>query len=103
MAQNDSYRDIVIYTYPNAGEASGALVRARPFLGQGLDSCLRVERSKQMRNSYPIGTCFMVHARVTDREGTLFGYTHYNWGFEVLTRTEAEDSVRSNSLGTARL
>lgn len=82
------YRRIAIETFRNPGEASGSDVRARPLPDQGLDTSMRVECSSRMREEYPVGTVFIVRAKVTNRDGGQpFLYTHFNWPYEVVDRS----------------
>jgi hypothetical protein len=91
------YRSILIETFRNPGEPSGASIRARPLPGQGLNTNMRVECSSKMRNNYPVGTVFIVKAQVIDKEGgTTFLYTHFNWEYSVVSRSEAEERIKNN-------
>jgi hypothetical protein len=88
------YRHVAIETSRNAGEASSKSLRARPLPGQGLDTGMRVECSAKMRDSHPPGTVFIIQAQVTDREGgPPFLYTHFNWPYRVVARTDAEAMI----------
>lgn len=81
------YRRIAIETFSNPGEPSAQSLRARPLPGQGFDSSIRIECSSKMRNSHPVGTVFIVRAKIVDREGgSQFLYTHFNWPYEVVDR-----------------
>lgn len=85
------YKDIVIETYAGKDTISSEGIRARPLPGQGLDTSMNVECSSKMRKSYPIGTKFLIQAKVTSREGgTPFLYSHYNSNYKVLSTDEAE-------------
>jgi len=78
------------------GEPSEKAIRARPLLGQGLSTEMKVECSSKMRNRYPIGTKIVIQCKVTDRKGGLpFLYSHYNSPYRVVTGAEAADFVRS--------
>lgn len=88
------YRDVVVETFKNRGEASGSSVRARPVSGQGLDSGMKVECSSKMRKGYPVGTKFLLQAKVTSREdGPSFLYAHYNSPYQVLSDAEATQFI----------
>ena len=64
-----AYREYFVETYLNAGEPSGKGVRVRPLLGQGLPANMSVECSSRMRLQHPVGTVFVLQAKVTSREG----------------------------------
>ena len=87
------YRDIVIETYWNPGEPSNKAIRARPMAGQGFSTNLNVECSSEMRAKYPIGTLMVVRAKITDREGTVFLYTHHSWPFRIVSKLEAKKLI----------
>ena len=47
---------------------------------------MKVECSKAMRYSHPVGTKFKITAKLTDRlGGTKFLYTNHNWKYEVIS------------------
>ena len=103
----EDYRKVIVETYRNAGEPSGASLRARPLPGQGLSINLNVECSSKMRNAHPIGTKFLIHAKLTDRKGgTQFLYSSFRWKYEVLSdevaRTLLENQTNSNSATRAQ-
>ncbi len=93
-----SYRRVAIETFYNEGEASASGIRARPLPGQGLDPSMRVECSSSMRERYPVGTVFIVRARVTNRDGGQpFLYTHFNWAYEVVERCDVIERLRRDA------
>ena len=47
--------------------------------GQGVSSPCFVECSVSDRVNYPIGTTFVIKAKLTDRQGTPFIYSYYSW------------------------
>lgn len=88
------YRDVVIETYQNNHEASSKRIRARPLRGQGLDPSMNVECSSKMRKNHPVGTKFILQAKVTDREGgSPFLYAHFNSSYRVVSDQEAKDFI----------
>ncbi len=91
------YRDIIIQTYVLQNENSGSEIRAHPVAGQGLSEELNVECSKDMRGKYPIGTFIKLKAKITDREGTLFIYNYYGWGYTVVTEEQAIEFIKKNN------
>lgn len=73
-------KEIYVETFiPEQYEASSSKKRFRPVEGQGLDTSMRVEYDKSIRDKYPVGTKFKIKARVTDREGTEFLYSFHGW------------------------
>lgn len=86
-----TYRPVIIETFLNPGEPSSAKVRARPLPGQGYDTSMRVECSRSMRNSHPVGTRFLIEAKISQREaGPPFLYAHHNSQYRELTDSEVE-------------
>ena len=49
---------IVVETFLNPGEPSSAIYRVRPLPGQGYSTGMRVQCSRAMRHSAPLGTHF---------------------------------------------
>ncbi len=86
--------EIIIETFRARGEPSSSEIRARPAPGQGLSRDLRVECSKNMRQSHPVGTFFKVWAQLTDRQGTRFLYSNWRDPYKVLTAAEAKAFIR---------
>jgi len=47
-----------------------------------------------MRKGHPVGTKFLLQAKVTDREGGgAFLYAHYNTPYQVLSDAEASEFI----------
>tara|TARA_B100000446_G_scaffold170667_1_gene177395 strand:+ start:141 stop:431 length:291 start_codon:yes stop_codon:yes gene_type:complete len=89
------YRKVVIETYRNIQGGSSKSIRARPVAGQGLDTSMNVECSSGMRKSHPLGTKFLLEAKLTDREGgNSFLYAHYNSPYIVLSDSEAAEYIK---------
>ena len=55
--------EVIVETFRNLGEPSNASVRVRPVEGQSVPPTMRVECSRSMRCSAPIGTQFRVFAK----------------------------------------
>ena len=92
----NSYRDVLIETYRNINSPSSKSIRARPVTGQGLDTSMNVECSSSMRKSHPVGTKFILRAKITTREGgTPFIYSRFDWPYRVVSEEEAEEFLRS--------
>lgn len=84
------YRQVIIETFKNAGDRSSKSIRAKPIFGQGLDVSMKVECSSKMRKSHPVGTLFLLKAKITDKEGgTPFLYAHYDTPYKVISNNEA--------------
>jgi len=89
------YRTVAIETYSGRGTTSSEGVRARPLPGQKLDTSMNVECSSKMRRGYPVGTKFLIQAKVTCKEGgTPFLYSHYNQPYKVINAEEADTFIR---------
>ena len=60
------YRDVAV-----ASQEEDGRVVIRPVSGQAFRPEMRVECSRQLRDTavYPLGTCFLVLAKMTDRLG----------------------------------
>jgi hypothetical protein len=84
------YKKVVIETYYNFGGGSSKAIRARPIAGQGLDTSMNVECSSSMRKNNPVGTLFLLDAKLTNRDGgTPFLYAHFSAPFKILSAEEA--------------
>ena len=86
MAQPWSpYERIVVETYNGPPRGHHGRIRARPVEGQGYPVTMKVECSKAMRESHPVGTKFRIHAKETDRKGgPSFLYSGPSWPYEVV-------------------
>jgi hypothetical protein len=60
------YRDVAVESLEEGGR-----VVVRPVNGQAFSPEMRVECSRQLRDTsvFPLGTCFLVLAKMTDRLG----------------------------------
>lgn len=86
-----AYSEYLVETYRNAGEPSGKGVRVRPLAGQGLPVDMNVECSSRMRSQHPVGTVFVLRAKVTDRQGgPPFLYSSFQWPYRVATPEEIQ-------------
>lgn len=95
-----NYRKIVIETYNGTWGSSAAAPPARPLAGQGLDTCLKVECSSSMRRNHPVGTKFLIEAKLTESYGTPFLYSSYRWSWKILTSAQALEYIKSLSQST---
>jgi len=96
----NDYRAVVIETYRNTHGGSSKSIRARPLSGQGLDIAMNVECSSAMRKEHPVGSKFLIQAKVISREnGTPFLYSHYRSSYQVLSDEEAREILeKTNAL-----
>jgi len=86
------YRKVIIETFRSSGGGSSKSVRARPIDGQGLDTSMKVSCSSSMRKSEPVGTLFLLDAKVTDREGgTPYLYSPYNSPYKIMSDQEVKE------------
>ena len=84
------YQQVVIETYlGTTTHASGGL-RARPVPGQGYPFDMHVEWSMTMRRSQPVGTRFLIQARVTAKDGKPCLYCYYGHGYKVLAPSNGD-------------
>jgi hypothetical protein len=84
-----AYRDVAVESVVDA--RSGRL-RIRPMAGQAFAPTLSVHCARQLADSdrYPAGTCFLLSAKLTDRQGgEPFLYAYPGDPVQVLTRAEA--------------
>jgi predicted transcriptional regulator len=94
-----AYRKLAIETYLSIGESSSKSVRARPLAGQGLSVDMHVECSSKMRLKHPIGTVFIIRAKITNREGGPdFVYTSWQWPYVVSDKSSARDLIEKMAL-----
>lgn len=93
------YQNIAIQTYRNSGEASSKSIRARPLPAQGIATTMKVECSAEMRTAHPIGTVFIVKAKIISRGGgSPFVYTSWQWPYTITTLKEAQSQIDSGKL-----
>ena len=91
------YRKVIIQTYKRSGGGSSKSVRARPIDGQGLNTSMNVECSSPMRKNNPIGTLFLLEAKVTNREnGPPFLYAHFETPYKIISEQEAKEFLSKN-------
>jgi hypothetical protein len=81
---NESFHEIMV---ENFFDAKNRKVRVRPTPGGMYPTNLMVECPREMRDvrRYPLGTRFMIRAKLTDREGGVpFLYSHHSWHYRVI-------------------
>jgi len=84
--KNESYSWIVVESFrPRSTAGLHGEIHVRPTAGQGLDTTMFVECSKELVRNYPVGTRFRIWAKITDKEGSRpFLYTYFGWRYDVL-------------------
>ena len=90
---------IAVETIRNDGELSTAARRVKPLPGQGAAESLRVECSKDMRDEYPLGSVFIIIARMCDRQGTDFIFSSFKWPYKKISRVQAVKLIKEGKLG----
>ena len=79
------YKACVLETYHEVKSGKKRHIHARPVTGQeDFPAKLDAECCRYMRENYPVGTIFLVWAIVTDRKGTDFVYTSWQWPYEIV-------------------
>lgn len=70
MAKSGQYQEVMVESYVPA-HTSGlhGEVHVRPVAGQGFPADLHVSCCRSHKRDYPVGTRFMILAKLTDREG----------------------------------
>ena len=87
-----NYHEVIIETFSSSGGGSSKSVRARPVDGQDLDIKMKVECSSSIRKNNPVGTLFLLEAKVTDKEGgTPFLYAYHNAPYKIISAQEAKE------------
>jgi hypothetical protein len=85
----EPYIRIVVETYRESGSGLHGDIHVRPIAGQQVSQNLRVRFPKALRFAHPIGTRFLVYAKLTDKEGgSDFVHTNHAWDVEVLGKPE---------------
>lgn len=82
----ESYRQVTVESYvPNDRSGLHGKVHIRPVAGQGYAENLHVECSKRLSADYPVGTQFVVRAKLTDRDdGGEYLYSYHGWPVTVV-------------------
>lgn len=80
-------------------QAARTTIRKIALDGQGVSSPCFVECSVSDRVNYPIGTTFVIKAKLTDRQGTPFIYSYYSWPCYHINETRAEELIKEGKLG----
>lgn len=83
-----AYRQVAVHSV-----AWGDQVYIEPMPGQAYSTDMQVQCSRRLSDTavYPLGTCFLVQAKLTDRlGGPQYLYVWHGDAIEVLTQREAE-------------
>jgi hypothetical protein len=82
------YEIIVVETYFEKGNGIHAGLRVRNIPDKNFKKVIRVRFPKKVRDAHPVGTRFLVHARLVPNEGgdTPFLHTNHAWEFEVMRK-----------------
>lgn len=99
--QNAAYFYVAVETFtPCPPEPTWADIRVRPLEGQGISTSLRVECDRfLMRHRFPIGTVFILKAKLTDREGGPFLYSYFDWDYCTIDRQTADILIKQKNIG----
>ena len=83
---SESYVFIEVESYtPDSTSGLHDKVHIRPCEGQGYPTKLHVECSKKLSQDFPVGTRFLIKAKLTAREaGGEFLYSYHGWSFKVI-------------------
>lgn len=83
-----AYRQVAVHSVQRGGA-----VEIHPVPGQAFSPELKVQCSRQMSDTdkYPLGTCFLLDAKLTDRRGgTPYLYTWHGDEIKVLSAKETK-------------
>ena len=89
-----AYRELVV---ESALDARSGKPRIRPVSGQAFATDMRVQCSRRLleMERYPIGTRFLLSARITDRQGGApFLYAWHGDPVVVMSKAEVERFVQ---------
>ncbi|WP_444888107.1 hypothetical protein [Microbulbifer sp. JMSA008] len=87
MAKISPYEEVLVESYiPSNTSGKHGKVHIRPVAGGKYSSSLQVECAKKLSRDYPVGTKFLLQAKLTDREGGgEYLYSSYRWKYEVVS------------------
>ena len=87
MSEKDEYDQIKVEGYkPHITSGLHGEVHIRPLPGQTpYEPDMHVECAKELSSEYPVGTKFIIKAKITSRQGGKpFVYSRYSWAYTVL-------------------
>ena len=83
-----AYREVAV---ESVLDARSGVARIRPMAGQAFAPTLSVQCARALVTDYPIGTRFLLQAKLTDRlGGTPFLYAYHGDPVVVLTPAQAK-------------
>jgi hypothetical protein len=83
-----AYREVAV---ESVLDARSGVARIRPMAGQAFAPTLSVQCARAMLRDYPLGTRFLLQAKLTDRlGGTPFLYAYHGDPVVVLTAAQAK-------------
>jgi hypothetical protein len=86
---------VLVETFYADSEKSSSPIRVRPVAGQGLSPQMRVECSKRMRYSFPVGQKFLLEAKIVRHEsGSSFLYSNYRDKWFPVDEKEAQAFIQ---------
>ncbi|QGZ38832.1 hypothetical protein IP92_05229 [Pseudoduganella flava] len=81
-----AYREVAVESFNDGGT-----VRVRPVVGQAYHPLLRVQCARAFVTDYPVGTRFLVQAKLTDRlGGPPFLYVYHGDPITVLNDAQTK-------------
>ncbi|GAA3715771.1 hypothetical protein GCM10022268_25460 [Sphingomonas cynarae] len=88
MAKDTDYETLVVESFlPSRTSGLHGKVHVRPVEGQGHPTTLKVECAKPLSEEYPVGTRFLIRAKLTDRaDGGEYLYSSWRWPVEVISQ-----------------
>jgi len=82
-----AYREVAVESYADRR----GVVCIRPMAGQAFAPTMKVQCSRALRESYPVGTRFLLNAKMTDRQGgPHFLYAWHGDPVQVLSAAAAK-------------
>lgn len=91
----EPYILMVVETYHESGSGLHDDLHVRPIKGQSVSPHLRVRFPKPLRRAHPVGTRFLVYAKISDREGgNEFIHTNHAWDVTVLGPPPAGEDMK---------
>lgn len=93
MALHDEpYLEVLVESFiPQSKSGKRGTVHIRPVPGGQFDPDLAVECSKGLSRDYPIGTRFLLRAKLTDRDGGgQYLYSSWRWPVQVVKNSKGK-------------
>jgi len=88
-----AYREVAVESFIDP--RSGA-VNIRPMAGQAFAPTMAVQCARRLRDGYPVGTRFLLNAKMTDRlGGPHFLYAWHGDPVQVLSAAAAQRFLRA--------